>query len=159
QDQRPRRLRRGRLRGSRLPPGRDRGGDWLHGRSRCRKLPGKRGSQESTPTSSSTPHPPNLEDLSEQVRARYQQPARIRDRRVNRCRHGSRPAGRASDRHARFDAKTKEALEAAGERYSVSGRVMAIRDFGKAAFVRLKDRTGLIQLFVQRDKLTEKEYA
>ena len=36
---------------------------------------------------------------------------------------------------------------------------MAIRDFGKASFVRLKDRTGLIQLYVQKDKLGEEGYA
>src|SRR5262249_40575589 len=36
---------------------------------------------------------------------------------------------------------------------SIGGRIMAIRDFGKASFVRVKDRTGLIQLYVQKDRL------
>jgi len=36
---------------------------------------------------------------------------------------------------------------------------MAIRDFGKALFVRLKDRSGIIQLYVAKDKLGEEEYA
>jgi lysyl-tRNA synthetase class 2 len=35
---------------------------------------------------------------------------------------------------------------------------MAIRDFGKASFVRLKDRTDTIQLYVQKDKLGEGKF-
>jgi lysyl-tRNA synthetase, class II len=37
--------------------------------------------------------------------------------------------------------------------------VMAIRDFGKAGFLRLRDRSGLIQLFCAKDKLGEEGFA
>jgi len=48
---------------------------------------------------------------------------------------------------------TAEALEAAAHRYTVAGRVMAIRSFGKAAFLKLRDRSGEIQVHVKKDAL------
>jgi lysyl-tRNA synthetase class 2 len=96
-----------------------------------------------------------LEDLSEQVRVRYEKLGRIRERGENPYKNGFKPTALAADLHAAHSGKSKEELEAAAIPASVSGRIMAIRDFGKASFVRLKDRTGLIQLFVQKDRLGE----
>jgi len=46
-----------------------------------------------------------------------------------------------------------EALEAAAPRCTVAGRVMAIRSFGKAAFLKLRDRSGELQIHVKKDML------
>jgi lysyl-tRNA synthetase class 2 len=43
--------------------------------------------------------------------------------------------------------------------FSVAGRVMIIRSFGKSAFILLKDRTGKIQVYIQKGKIDEKEFA
>lgn len=43
-------------------------------------------------------------------------------------------------------------------RYSVAGRVLVIRSFGKAAFFHIMDSTGKLQLYVRKDRLTEKEF-
>jgi lysyl-tRNA synthetase class 2 len=51
-----------------------------------------------------------------------------------------------------------ETLAELGKKYTVAGRVIAIRDFGKSAFVQLRDRTGDIQIFVQRNKVGEEVY-
>jgi lysyl-tRNA synthetase class 2 len=61
----------------------------------------------------------------------------------------------------RFDAEglTPEQVESSGKRYVISGRVMAVRDFGKAAFLQLEDGSGRIQIFVKRDVLGEEAYA
>ena len=42
--------------------------------------------------------------------------------------------------------------------YSLAGRIIAVRSFGKAAFVKLRDRTGEIQLHVKKDALDEKAF-
>jgi lysyl-tRNA synthetase class 2 len=42
--------------------------------------------------------------------------------------------------------------------FSLAGRVMAINKFGKAAFMRLRDRTGQMQAYVRRDKLGADRY-
>jgi len=35
--------------------------------------------------------------------------------------------------------------------FTVAGRMMAINRFGKSAFIRFKDRTGLVQAYVRKD--------
>jgi len=42
-----------------------------------------------------------------------------------------------------------------GRRVRVAGRIMAIRNFGKAAFADLRDSTGKIQVYLKRDSLGE----
>jgi lysyl-tRNA synthetase class 2 len=99
------------------------------------------------------------QDLSEQVRVRMEKLGRIRERGENPYRNGFEPKNLAAELHRGYDEKSKEELEPAAIPASVAGRVMAIRDFGKASFVRIKDRTGIIQLFVQKDKLGPENYA
>lgn len=45
-----------------------------------------------------------------------------------------------------------------GETVSVAGRITVFRDMGKACFVKILDRDGLLQLYVTRDALGETEY-
>jgi lysyl-tRNA synthetase class 2 len=54
--------------------------------------------------------------------------------------------------------KSKEELEHVKKSYDMAGRVMAIRNMGKAAFVRVQDRLGEMQFFVQKDALSEHEW-
>jgi lysyl-tRNA synthetase, class II len=57
-----------------------------------------------------------------------------------------------------YSSKTKEELEAHRIEVSVAGRVMFFRSFGKAAFVKLKDRDGRIQAYVKKDAISEADY-
>jgi len=98
-------------------------------------------------------------DLSEQVRVRFEKLAKLNEKKESAYKNGFVPSALASGLHSEFDSKTKEELEALQKHGSVAGRIMAIRDFGKAAFVRLRDRTGIIQLFIQRDRLGPDGYA
>jgi lysyl-tRNA synthetase, class II len=43
--------------------------------------------------------------------------------------------------------------------FVIAGRIMAINLFGKAAFIRLLDRTGQLQAYVRRDKVGEDAFA
>ncbi|BBO66487.1 lysyl-tRNA synthetase [Desulfosarcina alkanivorans] len=43
-------------------------------------------------------------------------------------------------------------------RFTVAGRMMAINRFGKSAFIRFKDRTGVVQAYVRKDKVGEPAY-
>lgn len=54
--------------------------------------------------------------------------------------------------------KSKEELEHVKKSYEMAGRVMAIRNMGKAAFVRIQDRLGEMQFFVQKDALSESDW-
>jgi lysyl-tRNA synthetase class 2 len=54
--------------------------------------------------------------------------------------------------------KDGEALSSLGLEFSLAGRIMALRSFGKAAFVQLQDRSGRLQAFVKRDSVGEEAF-
>jgi lysyl-tRNA synthetase class 2 len=51
-----------------------------------------------------------------------------------------------------------EALQGLDEVFACAGRIMAIRDFGRASFVQLQDRTDRIQVYLRRDLLGEEPF-
>ncbi len=51
-----------------------------------------------------------------------------------------------------------EELENQGRIYSLAGRIMALRSFGKVTFIHIQDSTDRIQAFVQRDILGPDKY-
>jgi lysyl-tRNA synthetase class 2 len=61
----------------------------------------------------------------------------------------------AADLIARYKDTTKEELEATPVTCSLAGRIVAMRDFGKAAFAHLQDATGKIQIYLKKDLLGE----
>ncbi|MBW1721284.1 MAG: lysine--tRNA ligase [Deltaproteobacteria bacterium] len=58
----------------------------------------------------------------------------------------------------RFGEKDAETLEKQEEAFSLAGRIMSIRNFGKAAFIHFKDRTGRLQAYIRKDKVGEEAY-
>lgn len=64
----------------------------------------------------------------------------------------------AGELHAKYGEMDNEVLEAEPIRVAVAGRMMLRRIMGKASFAQLKDMSGAIQLFVQRDSLPEGVY-
>jgi lysyl-tRNA synthetase class 2 len=74
---------------------------------------------------------------------------------VNPYGNGRAPRHLAADLAARYgDAPADEIAKAPGE-WSVAGRCLAIRSFGKAAFLRVRDRSGEIQVWVKKDRVGE----
>lgn len=71
----------------------------------------------------------------------------------------ARPTDLAADLHRSHDHKDKPEIESEAIRVTVAGRMMAQRIMGKASFASIQDRTGRIQLYVQRDALAEGLYA
>ncbi len=69
----------------------------------------------------------------------------------------------------KFDLKASEAVEKFGNidgeelekdtsSYSLAGRIMSMRVFGKAAFIHIKDSSGTIQAYVRKDKVGDEGY-
>ena len=59
----------------------------------------------------------------------------------------------------RFGLLDHEALEKVTERFTLAGRLMAVRDFGKGAFISIQDRKGLLQAFLRKNQLGEKAFS
>ncbi len=64
----------------------------------------------------------------------------------------------ASEAVKRFGDMDGEALERESKSFSMAGRIMAVRDFGKASFIHIKDRTGRIQAYIRKDKIGEEQF-
>ena len=62
----------------------------------------------------------------------------------------------ASQLHEKFGPATKESLETSPVSCSLAGRIVAMRDFGKAAFAQIQDATGRMQIYFKKDLLGDK---
>jgi lysyl-tRNA synthetase class 2 len=88
----------------------------------------------------------------EQIVVRRRKLAALRASGANPFPNDFRPDHSASEVHARFGGLDEAGLAAAPE-VRVAGRVVAIRDFGKATFLHLQDRGERLQVYARRDRL------
>ncbi|HSH69781.1 MAG TPA: OB-fold nucleic acid binding domain-containing protein, partial [Deferrisomatales bacterium] len=78
----------------------------------------------------------------------------LREAGVNPFPNDFRPSHTAAEVLAKHDATAADALGVlrdTGAEFALAGRVMALRSFGKAAFVHLQDRSGRLQAYVRKD--------
>lgn len=101
-----------------------------------------------------------MEDRSDNVliRQRLETLAALRAAGVNPYPNDFRPTHVAAQIVAEHGDKDAQALAALGQTFALAGRVMALRSFGKAAFVKLQDRSGQLQAYVKRDGVGEEAF-
>jgi len=58
----------------------------------------------------------------------------------------------------RFDNKDNDVISEVTEMFTIAGRLMAVRDFGKAAFIKVQDRTGSLQGYVNHVILGDDDF-
>ena len=59
---------------------------------------------------------------------------------------------------AQFGNSDGEALAQLTQNFSIAGRLMAIRNFGKAAFIKIQDHKGQIQSYIAKNILSPEDY-
>jgi lysyl-tRNA synthetase class 2 len=98
----------------------------------------------------------NVEEINELVKQRIKKVEELRDM-------GFKPYGDpyCADDHAaeltnKYSATSKEEFEAKAVLCSLAGRIVALRDFGKAAFAHIQDSTGKVQIYLKKDLLGER---
>lgn len=64
----------------------------------------------------------------------------------------------ARDIHQDMEGKSPQQVESTQNTYVLAGRVMAIRSFGKAAFIHTEDSSGRIQVFIKKDDLGDEAF-
>jgi lysyl-tRNA synthetase, class II len=69
-----------------------------------------------------------------------------------------RPRHEIAELRERFEDLSTELLDKVTDTFDVAGRIMAKRDFGKSVFFDLKDHSGKIQGFIQKNDVTPEEY-
>lgn len=59
----------------------------------------------------------------------------------------------------RFSETDSDSLAPMTEKFSIAGRLMAVRSFGKAAFVKIQDRKGQMQCYIAKNILSEQDFS
>ena len=77
---------------------------------------------------------------------------------VNPFGNGRAPRHLAADLAARYGDRSAEEIARDPGSWSVAGRVLAIRSFGKAAFLKVRDRSGDIQVWVKKDRVGDRGF-
>ncbi|NTW06273.1 MAG: lysine--tRNA ligase [Syntrophaceae bacterium] len=69
-----------------------------------------------------------------------------------------KPQNTTSDIFSQYGNADSDTLTQLGPKFSIAGRLMAMRNFGKAAFIKIQDRKGQIQCYVAKNILSEDAY-
>ena len=104
-----------------------------------------------------------MSDERELIADRERKADELRQAGGNPYANGFSPRHTAADVHQWFTAgnvATANPLtdEPKAARFSVAGRIVALRSFGKAAFAKVRDRSGEIQVWVKQDAVGEKAF-
>ncbi len=93
----------------------------------------------------------------EQIVVRRKKLQALRERGIDPYPNDFRPDHTTAEVHARLSALGEAELARAAP-LSVAGRVMALRDFGKAGFLQVQDRAGRLQVHARRDRLGDEGF-
>ena len=96
-----------------------------------------------------------MSELDEQIQNRRAKRQRLAAAGIDAYPHRFEGGIEPSAVHALYGGRTAEELDAAAIRLAVPGRVRAIREHGKSAFLDLHDGRGKLQLLVRKDQLPE----
>ncbi|MDO9042634.1 MAG: lysine--tRNA ligase [Desulfocapsaceae bacterium] len=78
---------------------------------------------------------------------------------INIFSNGFKPANRIKELLPKGEHLAAETFEDTRFTYSIAGRIMSMRKFGKAAFCHLADDSGQIQIYIKQDTVGEEQFA
>jgi lysyl-tRNA synthetase, class II len=99
-----------------------------------------------------------MDETSELTQQRIRKLETLRKDSINPYPNDFRVTHTSRDLHETFDPLSDEELKSVGETFCLAGRIMAIRDFGKASFVQIQDRRGRIQAYLQKDMVGDSAF-
>lgn len=97
-----------------------------------------------------------MEEMNELIEQRYKKLNELREIGIDPYNTKFCPESTTSALIQKYQSLSKEELEKDSVNTSVAGRIIAMRDFGKATFAHIQDATGKIQIYLKRDVLNEK---
>lgn len=100
-----------------------------------------------------------LGDIEEQVEVRRQKLAKLKDAGHEIYPNDFQPNHTTAEVIAKFNDHGDEDLPKLAKDIFLAGRIMGIRNFGKASFFHLQDRTGRLQIYARKDRLGEVSYS
>jgi len=94
---------------------------------------------------------------NEIIRLRYEKIQKIREAGFNPYYNQFKPKNLIREIRARFEKASAEELEKSEQEFSVAGRIVRLNFMGKTNFLALRDRTGELQVYLNRKELDEKK--
>ena len=92
-----------------------------------------------------------MDETSELIQQRIKKLEALRKDGIDPYPNNFRATHTSGNLHETFDSLSDEELKSVEETFCLAGRIMAIRDFGKASFIQIQDRRGRIQAYLQKD--------
>ena len=92
-----------------------------------------------------------MDETSELIQQRIKKLEALRKDGIDPYPNDFRVTHTSKELHETFDSLSDEELKSAEETFCLAGRIIAIRDFGKASFIHIQDRKGRIQAYLQKD--------
>ena len=100
-----------------------------------------------------------MRDESLVIRQRREKAEQLEKDNVPLYPNGIKPSERTEVIHALCDPLDEKGLKKISHIFSLAGRIMSMRRFGKAAFLDLQDGSGHLQVYVQRDQVGTEAYS
>ncbi len=100
-----------------------------------------------------------MDDLNVVMRERLQKALEMEEAGVPLYPNGYAVPERLRDVLVEYGQTTKEQLEKDEPSFTVAGRIMSVRSFGKSIFMHLEDAGGKLQIYFQKNQLSEECYA
>ncbi len=97
-----------------------------------------------------------MEEINELIQQRFKKLQELKSINIDPYDGRFDPESSAEEIHNKYKDKSREFLDAHNVNTSAAGRIIALRDFGKASFAHIQDSTGRIQIYLRRDILNEK---
>jgi len=101
---------------------------------------------------------PSVSSLEGQRQKRLEKAQLLRERGIDPWGNGRRVQHVSAELHRRFEGQSAEEVEKDPTVFSVAGRVMMVRTFGKMAFLVIRDRGGDLQIQLRKDRLGEEGF-
>lgn len=92
------------------------------------------------------------------IKQRQEKVAQLRDKGANPYINGVKPTHGCGVLACKYHETDAATLETSTETFTIAGRIIAVRSFGKAGFIRLRDFSGELQVFCQKDNLDESSF-
>jgi lysyl-tRNA synthetase class 2 len=94
-----------------------------------------------------------MSEENQTLAQRREKAASLAELGVNLYSNNFKPANKVEELLPKGDSLGPQDTEPGGASYSIAGRVMAMRKFGKAAFCTIADKSGQLQIYVKKDIL------
>ncbi len=92
-----------------------------------------------------------MEEINELMQERIKKLQRLRDEGIDPYGGSFAVKDRIADINERHAGSDKAELEGKSEKCTIAGRIVSLRNFGKAAFAHVQDSTGKIQVYFKKD--------